>query len=190
MRDINDPPRGTLSSYAYLLLLIQFLQSRDPPVLPKLQLLVEDKNGKIAEVSYSNIPDVPVQGHNTYYFKEVEKLKDFGKKNSQSSGQLLFEFFKYYATEFHWGRHVVSPRLGSLIVQNKNDNKLILEDPFDTSHNLGRVLDSYTNDVVRGEFNRAYKLLSTSKPLNVLCQSFEKDLANSWSKMDLWNKIS
>ena len=38
-RDINDAPRGTLSSYAFLLMLISVLQRRPTPALPVLQLL-------------------------------------------------------------------------------------------------------------------------------------------------------
>eukprot|EP00478_Filoreta_tenera_P004049 GABV01004342.1.p1 GENE.GABV01004342.1~~GABV01004342.1.p1 ORF type:complete len:150 (+),score=34.62 GABV01004342.1:1-450(+) len=36
-RKINDPYRGTLSSYALSVLVISFCQTRDPPVVPSLQ---------------------------------------------------------------------------------------------------------------------------------------------------------
>lgn len=73
------------------------------------------------EVPYRDVPEVPIQGWNTYYFKDIQKLKDFGKKNTKSTGttfllasdtkgELLHDFFKYYATEFQWGRYLVSPR--------------------------------------------------------------------------------
>ena len=35
--DICDASRGTLSSYAYILMVIYFLQQRKPPVVPVLQ---------------------------------------------------------------------------------------------------------------------------------------------------------
>lgn len=38
-RDINDPRTGTMGSYGLILCLIQFLQTRNPPVLPSLQQL-------------------------------------------------------------------------------------------------------------------------------------------------------
>ena len=36
-RSVNDPYRGSLSSYAWVLLAIHFLQTCEPPVLPCLQ---------------------------------------------------------------------------------------------------------------------------------------------------------
>jgi hypothetical protein len=35
--DIGDASRGTLSSYAYIIMVIHFLQQIQPPVLPVLQ---------------------------------------------------------------------------------------------------------------------------------------------------------
>lgn len=36
-RAVNDSYRGTLSSYCYVLMCINLLQTRSPPVLPSLQ---------------------------------------------------------------------------------------------------------------------------------------------------------
>lgn len=38
--DIGDASRGSLSSYAYILMVLYFLQQRQPPVIPVLQEVV------------------------------------------------------------------------------------------------------------------------------------------------------
>ena len=37
-RCVNNASEGTLSSYGYLLCLVHFLQTRNPPVVPNLQV--------------------------------------------------------------------------------------------------------------------------------------------------------
>jgi DNA polymerase sigma len=45
-RDVNNTYRGTLSSYAYAVMCIHLLQTRNPPILPCLQ--------RMTPHSYSN----------------------------------------------------------------------------------------------------------------------------------------
>ena len=40
MCDICDASKGSLSSYAYILMMLYFLQQRKPPVIPVLQEVV------------------------------------------------------------------------------------------------------------------------------------------------------
>lgn len=42
--DIGDASRGSLSSYAYILMVLYFLQQRNPPVIPVLQEVGLQKN--------------------------------------------------------------------------------------------------------------------------------------------------
>ncbi|XP_054281331.1 terminal uridylyltransferase 7-like [Macrosteles quadrilineatus] len=62
---IGDASKGSLSSYAYTLLVIYFLQRCDPPVLPVLQELTEN-----AEPPPKHI----VEGCNAYFFSDLTKL--------------------------------------------------------------------------------------------------------------------
>lgn len=62
--DIGDASRGSLSSYAYILMLLHFLQQRQPPVLPVLQELYDAKQQ----------PQNIVEGHNCWFFSDLKNL--------------------------------------------------------------------------------------------------------------------
>jgi len=87
-RKINDPYTGTLSSYAFIILLINFLQRCNPPILPCLQKMRENN---LTE-SESRIL---IDGYDCYYYSKMENLKDFSKKNVESLGSLLIGFFPF-----------------------------------------------------------------------------------------------
>ncbi|EYC19012.1 hypothetical protein Y032_0025g1114 [Ancylostoma ceylanicum] len=82
--DIGDASRGSLSSYAMIILLIHYLQNCEPPVLPRLQ---EDfRNG--------DVKPILVENHDVYYHKTVlEKWSE----NRSSVSQLFVGFLDYYA---------------------------------------------------------------------------------------------
>ena len=157
-RRINCPGEGTLSSYGYLLLLIHFLQSRQPPVLPCLQLL--DPPADSADA----LPPRPPRGSDaykvshptreatvcdTYFFQprtvsEAERLRAYAPPgsapNTESLGELFAGFFRFYAWDFDHERHVVSARTGGRlerVVKAEDDGwplhgRLAIEDPFET----------------------------------------------------------
>jgi DNA polymerase sigma len=70
-RKINDTYTGTLSSYAFIIMLINFLQRCNPPILPCLQQ-IRDPN------SPNNVPTI--EGFNCYYYENIEPFK---KRKSQ-----------------------------------------------------------------------------------------------------------
>ncbi|KTG33814.1 hypothetical protein cypCar_00011525 [Cyprinus carpio] len=62
--DIGDASRGSLSSYAYTLMVLYFLQQRSPPVIPVLQeMYVGEKK-----------PVVLVDGWDVHFFKDLKNL--------------------------------------------------------------------------------------------------------------------
>jgi len=176
-RQINDPYRGTLSSYAYILMVIHFLQQRNPPILPCLQQLSDPEEP---------IQRIDVEGYDCYYYRKVDLLKEFGKTNDESIGELLIAFFKLYACEFDWENMVVSVRTGKYLSKSEKHwekrNKetrdnfyFALEDPFEITHNLGRLVDIDTLKVLRLEFERAYKLISSNNgSIKTVCKKFSK----------------
>lgn len=85
-RKINDPYRGTLSSYCYVMMVIHFLQNEmhtSPPILPCLQTYRRN------EATAEEIEKERIEGFDCWYYRDVEKLKGFGEANQQSLGELL-----------------------------------------------------------------------------------------------------
>ncbi|KAF9907313.1 hypothetical protein EC991_011135 [Linnemannia zychae] len=113
-RKINNPYTGSLSSYAYVLLVIHVLQRRG--VLPNLQSIVAG-NGKV--------PFWDCQGFNRYFFEDIANLSYYWQptpeSKRQSVGELLYEFFRYYASEFRYANHVVSIRSGGLLTKEAKE---------------------------------------------------------------------
>ncbi|KAI4354938.1 hypothetical protein L6164_003760 [Bauhinia variegata] len=154
-RGVNQTYQGTLSSYAYVLMCIHFFQHRRPAILPCLQEM---------ETTYS----VTVDDIECAYFDQVEKLRDFGCYNKENIAQLVWGFFNYWAYCHDYANAVISVRTGSIISKRDkdwtrrigNDRHLIcIEDPFETRHDLGRVVDKYSIKVLREEFERAADIM-------------------------------
>ncbi|GAB4844403.1 hypothetical protein Ancab_037767 [Ancistrocladus abbreviatus] len=154
-RGVNETYQGTLSSYAYVLMCIHFLQQRRPAILPCLQEM---------EATYV----VTVDDVECAFFDQVEKLRDFGAQNKESIAQLVWAFFNYWAYCHDYANSVISVRTGGILSKQAkdwtrrigNDRHLIcIEDPFETSHDLGRVVDKYSIRVLREEFERAAEIM-------------------------------
>jgi DNA polymerase sigma len=112
-RGINETYRGTLSSYTYVLLIISFLQTRSPPVLPCLQRMESGKHVDSRVV----LPEHTVCSAdgvecNVYFDHSVTK---YDTQNQESMGELFIAFLHYYAFEFDFRRSVACVRLGKSI---------------------------------------------------------------------------
>ncbi|KAK3157391.1 hypothetical protein QOZ80_2AG0121180 [Eleusine coracana subsp. coracana] len=152
-RRVNETYQGTLSSYAYVIMCIHLLQLRR--ILPCLQEM---------EATYY----VTVDDNTCAYFDEVDKLNNYGAHNKDTVSRLLWAFFHYWAYEHDYTRDVISIRTGRIISKERkdwtrrvgNDRHLIcIEDPFEISHDLGRVVDKFTIKILREEFERAANIL-------------------------------
>lgn len=166
---------GTLSSYTWICLIIAFLQLRSPPVLPALHQLpykMPRPDGSVGE-----------------FADNMKKLKGFGNKNKSSDADLLFQFFRFYAHEFDYDKHVLSVRQGKLITKTDKkwnyaiNNQLCVEEPFNVSRNLGNTVDEYSFRGVHLEIRRAFDLVSNAK-LDEACEQFvfPKEEERVWSR--------
>ncbi|XP_034026885.1 terminal uridylyltransferase 7 isoform X2 [Thalassophryne amazonica] len=150
MCDIGDASRGSLSSYAYTLMVLFFLQQRNPPVIPVLQ---EIYNGK-------KKPELLVDGWNVYFCNDLETLPSrwpqFGK-NTETVGELWLGLLRFYTEDFDFREHVVCVRQKALLTTfNKQwtSKYIVIEDPFDLNHNLGAGLSrKMTNFIMKAFIN-------------------------------------
>uniref|UniRef100_A0A3Q1C2W4 CCHC-type domain-containing protein n=1 Tax=Amphiprion ocellaris TaxID=80972 RepID=A0A3Q1C2W4_AMPOC len=147
MCDIGDASRGSLSSYAYTLMVLFFLQQRNPPIIPVLQEIYDGKKK----------PEVLVDGWNVYFFDDLKTRWPQYGKNSESVGELWLGLLRFYTEDFDFREHVVCVRQQArLTTFNKQwtSKYIVIEDPFDLNHNLGAGLSrKMTNFIMKAFIN-------------------------------------
>ena len=116
------------------------------------------------------------------------------RRNTESVGDLVVGFFRRYSREFDFYESVASVRTGLFLgkaeknwkVKEKNvkdeegkvtkrgDRHLFcVEDPFEVTHDLGRVMDRDTLRDVRAEIDRAHVMLSERRSAwSAVCEQF------------------
>ncbi|GAB5586540.1 hypothetical protein Unana1_01440 [Umbelopsis nana] len=174
-RQLSDAGNGgTLSTYAWTCMILNFLQMRQPPILPVLH----DSSGTKPA---------------TWFNDDVDSLRGFGSANNESVGGLLYAFFRHYAVEFDYSRHVVSLRHGMYLDKSAkgwdfghNYRMLCVEEPFDTSRNLGNSVDDISVFGLRREFQRGLASLNEQCSLALLCKPYISNIIpqTSQSKRD------
>ncbi|KAK7934386.1 hypothetical protein WMY93_005282 [Mugilogobius chulae] len=161
MCDIGDASRGSLSSYAYTLMVLFYLQQRNPPVIPVLQEMHEGKK-----------PEKLVDGWNVYFFDDLSALPSLWPhygKNRETVGELWLGLLRFYTEDFDFREHVVCIRQHArLTTFNKQwTSKLIaIEDPFDLNHNLGAGLSRKMINFIMKAFINSRKVFGT--PIKVI----------------------
>lgn len=157
-------------------MIINFLQTRNPPVLPALHQLPHLK--------------LPSQnGHETDFADDVDALKDFGNANKETLGELLFQFFRYYGHEIDYDTAVISVRSGKLLTKTEKgwhqatNNSLCVEEPFNTPRNLGNTADDTSFRGLHMELRRAFASVADAK-LDVCCEQyvFPKEEERIWER--------
>ena len=142
-RKINDPSKSTLSSYGYILTLLQSLQlggwvpsnvsklGTHKPLLPFIQQHDDMWDG-ISE-KYSNpeflpqimVPTLSGDTVDSYFFDATrDERKKFALQKFASQcicpvGKLLLEYFWYYGFVFQWRREIVSVRKAGLVLKHE-----------------------------------------------------------------------
>ena len=109
---------------------------------------------------------------------DLNALSGYGKKNKQSLGELFFQFFRYYAHDLNYEKYVISVREGKLVSKEGKgwhllqNNRLCVEEPFNTSRNLGNTADDTSFRGIHVELRRAFKFVSDGN-LADCCEQYE-----------------
>ncbi|KDN37926.1 hypothetical protein K437DRAFT_31654 [Tilletiaria anomala UBC 951] len=180
-RKLNSPYTGTLSSYGYTLLALYYLTHvKKPPVLPNLQRIWPNRPLSPNEVE--------MNGHDIYFYDDIATLRnEWTSQNTENVGELLIDFFRYFAKEFSYSRDVISLRTENGTFPKDGINwtgELCIEDPFQVGYNVSRPVTKDGLYTIRGEFIRASKILSNrnqraSTLIAELCKEREDGLARA-----------
>uniref|UniRef100_A0A3Q1HDJ2 RNA uridylyltransferase n=1 Tax=Anabas testudineus TaxID=64144 RepID=A0A3Q1HDJ2_ANATE len=155
--DIGDASRGSLSSYAYILMVLYFLQQRQPPVIPVLQEIFDG----------TTVPQRMVDGWNAFFFDDLDDLRrrlSELQPNTESVGELWLGLLRFYTEEFDFKEHVISIRQRKRLTtfEKQWTSKCIaIEDPFDLNHNLGAGVSRKMTNFIMKAFINGRKLFGT-----------------------------
>jgi hypothetical protein len=157
-------------------MIINFLQTRKPPILPALH-----------QRPHLKLPSQ--DGHETAFADDVNALRGYGKENKETLGELLFQFFRFYGHEIDYDKSVVSVRNGRLTSKVDKgwhlatNNRLCVEEPFNISRNLGNTADDTSFRGLHMELRRAFDLIGEAK-LAECCEEyvFPKEEERIWEK--------
>lgn len=165
-RNISDASVGMLSSYAYVIMVIFYLQTRTPPILPCLQ----SAEVKDLDPSACSQPHF-YSGFNVSYFTDFnnpafDRIKN---ANKSSLGELIRGFFQCFGGgQFDYSKFTISIREGAPIAKQWS-NVISIEDPFEL-RDLGGAVHSEKNALlILEEFSRAYRILNEGGTLAQVC---------------------
>uniref|UniRef100_A0A673HV06 Terminal uridylyltransferase 4-like n=1 Tax=Sinocyclocheilus rhinocerous TaxID=307959 RepID=A0A673HV06_9TELE len=155
--DIGDASRGSLSSYAYILMVLYFLQQKQPPVIPVLQEVFDG----------STVPQRMVDGWNAFFFDDLDELRRRLPElyqNKETVGELWLGLLRFYTEEFDFKEYVISIRQRKRLTtfEKQWTSKCIaIEDPFDLNHNLGAGVSRKMTNFIMKAFINGRKLFGT-----------------------------
>ncbi|CAO3566923.1 unnamed protein product [Mortierella alpina] len=144
---------GFLSSYALTMMLITYLQTRSPPVLPRLQQQTE------RPMLYLSVDGVDCSFDADWRF-HVEAAQ----WNRASSGELLVGLLRYFGHQFDYSTMEVNPRLGQFRAHGASltgfkKSGFWVMDPFLIDRNVAGMCRGQNVTTIKLAFQRAHQLV-------------------------------
>ncbi|XBI30112.1 hypothetical protein VPH35_053938 [Triticum aestivum] len=148
-QNINDPKKGTLSSYSLCLLVIFYFQTCTPAIFPPMNKFfdVEDPAG-MRLIDEKHVDEVCAANINKF------QLQNIGQRNHKSLCALLVGFFSKFCG-------MVPSDVSTYTGQPKRTNdkmksyRWFVEDPFDRSDNAARTVDALQLGRIANAFTNA-----------------------------------
>jgi len=146
-------------------MILNFLQTRNPPILPILH-------------TKPHMQKPGADGKTSGFNDDLNSLRGYGCNNTETLGDLLFQFFRRYAHDLDYEKNVVSVREGRLISKEAKkwhfmqNNRLCVEESFNTERNLGNTADDISFRGIHLELRRAFDLVSDAR-LSDCLEQFE-----------------
>ncbi|RCN45320.1 PAP/25A associated domain protein [Ancylostoma caninum] len=128
---VGDASKGSLSSYAWILMLIHYLQRTEPVrMLPFLQYGIHNPS-----------EDQYVNGWNVDFWKFVDVGQS--QRIGISAYELFVGFLDYFSTHFQYDKHVIQINTPGNVVKMGRWYRcpLVIRDPFELDHNLAQGVD-------------------------------------------------
>ncbi len=194
-RNLSDAPGGTLSSYAWSILVINHLIKSG--IIPNLQSGNDRTIIKIGDKEY----DITIN----------EDAKVETRLNT-TLAELLYSFFHTYAT-MDWENEIISIRNGSSLSRDEKgwmnetpsaldvvnsqkekpprmgEHHLSIEDPFNPDHDLSRVVRAVGELKIRDELLRATKLFGEGASWKNICETIDADRLKDMEPADIFHDL-
>ncbi|KAJ3296677.1 hypothetical protein HK104_001356 [Borealophlyctis nickersoniae] len=177
-RVLNDAAKGgTLSSYCWVMMVLNFLQMRNPPILPCLHEMYFERLRSHPE----EVTPVVIDGIDCSFHDDINTVRGYGARNLETLGALFYAFFHRYSVEFNYEDSVVSVRHGRYLTKTEKGwnvdvermcRFLCVEEPFNPQRNLANSADGVSVAGLRKEFNRALTLLADQADLDEVCEQY------------------
>jgi len=191
VHNLNSAKDGFLSSYAYNLMVINYLQTMKNPILPSLQAIRKADENYEAEIKKVRNHEKGSNPKETFKVRVdfeddmnviKEYMKEHGfKENKKAAIQLLKGFFKFYKNKKKFQNITLSVKEGRHLERKEESNEqehlYSIEDPFDIKHNPGKYLKAkHLNNAEKMLrcMRQSYRLLKEKKVMD-LFKPFEDE---------------